>query len=132
MFAVYNQYNIGSETRKSILNNNDIADFETNLEDLLLDIIGTYVRETEFNRIMPNILALKTVLQYHAKMFGQKTEELDKYIQKFLDLNLYSQPIMDENLHSVYKIANVAKNITSATVLGLNIKSGMRELMQGA
>ena len=130
--TVYNQYNISSVTRQDILNNNDIGDFETDLEALLIDVIATYTREEEFNKILPSLHALKMVLQYHNQMFGQDIENLNAYIKKFMDLNIYSQPIMDPNLHTVYKIANVAKNITSATVLGLNVKSGIRELLQGA
>ena len=130
--TVYNQYEINSITRQEILDNNDIGDFETDLERLLIDVIATYTREEEFNKIIPHVQALKMVLQYHSKMFGQDIRNLNEYIEKFMNLNVYSQPIMDPNLRSVYKIANVAKNITSATVLGFNLKSGVRELLQGA
>lgn len=128
---VYNKYRIGSDTRQDILNKNNIGAFETHLEKLLVNYISTFNKEKVYNSIMPQIQGIKLVLQYNEAVFGQQIDETLEYIDKYVQLNLFSKPIMDEKLLPVYKMANAVKNVTSATVLGLNVRSGMRELMQG-
>lgn len=128
---VYNKYRIGNDTRQKILNNNEIDIFETHLEKLLVDYISAFNKEKVYNTIMPQIQGIKLVLQYNEAVFGQQIGNTLKYIDDYVKLNLFSKPIMDPELNRVYKMANAIKNITSATVLGLNVRSGMRELMQG-
>ena len=38
---------------------------------------------------------------------------------------------MDKNLQPIYKTLAAIKKITTATALALNVRSGLREMMQG-
>ena len=64
-------------------------------------------------------------------MFGVVTDHVLEYIDKFIDANVYSKPIMAKELQGAYKMLSVVKSITTATALGLNLRSGIREMMQG-
>lgn len=71
------------------------------------------------------------VLQYNRKFFGQVSDSTLDYINKYIEVNLFENPIMDEKLQPVYKMLSTIRSITGATVLGFNLRSGIRELMQG-
>lgn len=125
----YNRYRVGDDTRKEILASNDIGAFETQLELVLIDYISTYNKEKVYNDILPQIQGMKLVLQYNAAVFGQQANKTLEYIDKYVRVNLFNDPIME--MKSVYKVMSTIKKVTSATVLGFNFRSGLRELMQG-
>lgn len=130
---VYNKYKISSDTRQQIIANHGVEGLETQLEKLLRDVIHTYTTEEVMQDYLPQLQGIKIALQYQQAVFGVdgNYEALMDAIDKLLDVNVYSVPIMDKSLQGVYKTLHTIKSITTATTLGLNFKSGMRELMQG-
>lgn len=128
-YVAYNKYKIGSDTRKKLLNDTDINKFETHLGILILDIINTYHKEEVYNDILPQIQGLKIALQYQQKVLGNDTQNILDAIDKYVDINMFSKPIMD--LQPIYKLLSAVRSVTGATVLGFNMRSGIRELMQG-
>ena len=64
-------------------------------------------------------------------MYGQEAENLLEFLDKYLTVNIYNKPIMDKGLQPVYKTLAAIKKFTTATALGLNLRSGLREMMQG-
>lgn len=128
---VYNKFKIGNDTREQIISNHGINSLETQLEDLLRSYIHAYVAEAEYNNIIPQIQGIKIALQYNQAMYGQEAENLLEFLDKYLTVNIYNKPIMDKGLQPVYKTLAAIKKFTTATALGLNLRSGLREMMQG-
>ena len=64
-------------------------------------------------------------------MYGQEAKNLLEFIDKYVTSNIYNKPIMDKNLQPIYKTLASIKKITTATALALNVRSGLREMMQG-
>lgn len=128
---VYNKFKIGNDTREQIISNHGINSLETQLEDLLRSYIHAYVAEAEYNDIIPQIQGIKIALQYNQAMYGQEAENLLEFLDKYLTVNIYNKPIMDKGLQPVYKTLAAIKKFTTATALGLNLRSGLREMMQG-
>lgn len=127
----FNKYAISDSTRDKILNNHDVTEFETQLEDLLLDYIHNYVSEEVMNEYLPQIQGIKLVLMYNQGMYGQVNKDVIDYIDKYVDSNVYNQSLIDPQLQPVYKMLTVIKKVTTATALGFNLRSGVRELLQG-
>jgi hypothetical protein len=94
-------------------------------------VIHTYAVNDVMKEYIPRMQGIKIALQYNQAMFGISTETTADFINKYLDVNIYSTPIMDPQLHTVYKALSAVKQITTATTLGFNYRSGLRELMQG-
>lgn len=128
---VYNKFRINSLSRANLIDSYGINGFETQLENLLLDVIHTYTTEDVMNEYLPRLQGIKIALQYNQQMYGVATDNVIEYIDKFIDVNAYSKPIMDKQLGEVYKFLSTVKSITTATALGLNMRSGIREMMQG-
>lgn len=128
---VYNKYDITALSRKNIIATHGISGFETQLENVLLDVIHTYAVNDVIKEYIPRMQGIKIALQYNQAMFGISTETTADFINRYLDVNIYSTPIMDPQLHTVYKALSAVKQITTATTLGFNYRSGLRELMQG-
>jgi hypothetical protein len=84
-----------------------------------------------WNEVLPQIQAIKLVLQYKHQFFGQDVTETINYFDKYIELNVFNKPIMDKQLQTPYRFLSAIKSFTSATVLGFNMRSGLRELMQG-
>lgn len=129
---VFNKYDIRELSRQQLIDSAGINNLETHLEKVLLDYIHSYVSEEVMTEFLPRLQGIKIALQYQQAMFGVVTENTIDYINKFIDLNVYSKPIMDPQLNSIYKALNVVKQVTTMATLGLNFKSGIRELLQGA
>lgn len=128
---IYNKYKISSDIREKIIENHGINGLETQLEDLLRNYIHSYVAETEYNNIIPQIQGIKIALQYNQAMYGQEADNLLQFLDKYLTVNIFNKPIMDKGLQPVYKVLSAVKSFTTASVLGFNIRSGLREMMQG-
>ena len=80
---------------------------------------------------MPYIQGVKLVLQYKNQFFGQEISETLDYLDKYIDINIFSKPVMNSQLQAPYKMLSAVRSFASATVLGFNVRSGLRELMQG-
>jgi hypothetical protein len=128
---VYNKFRINSLSRANLIDNYGINGFETQLENLLLNVIHSYTTEEVMNEYLPRLQGIKIALQYNQQMYGVATDNVIEYIDKFIDVNAYGKPIMDKQLGEVYKFLSTIKSITTATALGLNMRSGIREMMQG-
>jgi hypothetical protein len=128
---VYNKFRINSLSRANLIDSYGINGFETQLENLLLDVIHTYTTEDVMNEYLPRLQGIKIALQYNQQMYGVATDNVIEYIDKFIDVNAYGKPIMDKQLGEIYKFLSTVKSITTATALGLNMRSGIREMMQG-
>jgi hypothetical protein len=128
---VYNKYAIDSNSRNTILSSVEQDDIETNLEDLVLDYIITYETANVMQEFLPRMQAIKIALQYMNGMFGVKVDNIAQYIDDYLKVNIYKQPIMDEKLVPYYKTLGVVRDVISATSLGFNYRSGIREMVSG-
>lgn len=127
--VAYNKFKVGDDVRKKILSENDINSFETHLGILILEIINTYHKEQVWNEALPQIHAIKNFLIYEQTINGHVTKNTLDAIEKYIDVNIFSKAIMD--LKPIYKMLSTVRSVAGATVLGLNIRSGIRELMQG-
>jgi len=67
----------------------------------------------------------------HQLLGGAEMSNIEEYIGKYLDKVLYGNPIMEKSLQPAYKILHAFKDITSKLTLGFNLRSGMREILQG-
>lgn len=128
---IYNKFKIDGLSRTNLIENYGINGLETQLEDLLLSVIHTYTTEEVMNEYLPRLQGIKIALQYNQSMYGVATDNVIEYIDKFIDVNAYGKPIMDKQLQEVYKFLSTVKSITTATALGLNMRSGIREMTQG-
>ncbi|MBQ0113468.1 MAG: hypothetical protein KBT03_10085 [Bacteroidales bacterium] len=128
---VYNKYNLNAVSRANIINECGTESLETNLEKLLRDVIYSYSSEEVMKEYLPRIQGIKIALQYNNYMFGQKIDDISQYMDKYVDRNIYQKVIMDEHLQTAYKFLSTVKSVTTTMTLGMNFRSGIRELLQG-
>lgn len=117
-----------------MLEKNGAESFETQLEILLRDVVYTYCNAKVMREFIPRLEAIRIGALYQQAVLGipGNYKVLLDNIDEILSVNVYSTPVMDPSLRIPYQIASVAKNITTATALGFNYNSGIRELLQGA
>ena len=130
-YTPYNPYDISQENRAALLLDHGVGEFETNLETILISYVKSKLRQNEYERIMPEVLGIKTMLAYYHNLHGQDVKVSQKAIDDFIKLNLFDKPIMDGNLHTVYRALNSVKSMATYLTLGGNYRSGMRETLQG-
>jgi hypothetical protein len=69
---------------------------------------------------------------YNQGMYGQLSDNVVEYIDKYIDINIYNQTIIKgSSMQRVHKMMNTIQRVTTATTLGFNFRSGLRELLQG-
>lgn len=128
---VYNKYKIDEYTRGNLLAEVEIEEFETQLENLLWDYIVTFKTEEVMTEFLPRIQAIKVATQYMAGMFGVKVDNINQYIDDYVNLNIYNKPIMEENLVPIYRFLGPIKDMMNGVAMGFNVRSGIREMVSG-
>ena len=122
---------MNQDTRNKILGAYDVSHFETHLEDLGLEFIKNAMAVEVNTKYLPIMQGIQIALQYQQSMYGNENASSIEYIEKYITSAVYNAPIMDEHLQAPYKLLSAIKNVTTASALGLNFRSGIRELMQG-
>ena len=130
-YRIYDPFAIDLETRQTMLTNHDISEFSLDIDRILRSYLKTKIKVREFNRIMPEVIAVEVMVQYHEHLSGELTPNILKTVHDYVKLNLFDKPIMDETLEAPYRMASVIRDLSSVMMLGFNYRSGIRELMQG-
>ena len=124
---IYNRYN----SRRTMLSELALDDFEMDLGAVMMDYVNTYVINQVYNDIMPELHGVIMSLRYQQAYLGMDYSEIEDVAIKYIKANVLNQRIMDKNLQAIYRPIAALKKVFTATALGLNYVSGLRELLQG-
>ena len=130
-FALFNPFKDNSFTREARINKFGVDFFETDLERILRHYIVATVKEQISEHYVPVFQAIKIALNAQYLLGGQKLENVSEHINKYIKRVVYGEPIMEKSLQGFYRFASLLKDITSKFVLGGNLRSGLREILQG-
>lgn len=130
-YRVYDQFDLDLSSRQTVLTAHDVSEFSLDIDRILRTFIKTKIKNQEINRILPEVIAIHTILQYHEHLSGETNANIIAAVKDYVKLNLFDKPIMDEGLIPAYRMARVLRDMASLMSLGFNYRSGLRELMQG-
>lgn len=102
--------------------------FETNLEIVGDTMHLAYIREREYNKILPVIQANLTILRLAS--FISNNKDINNTIQFITDhikTTVFDESLISSENKQMYMIAAHVKRWASSAILGFNLKSGIKE-----
>lgn len=133
--SVYNKFDVSDEIRQARLQEYGPGMFETDLELVFNEALVAYKRSQVSETYLPLIAAMKTNLEYIDAQGTSKNTKNMKNIKETFDKlvksKVYNESIVDDKLQPLLKFLNVIKAGFTAMTLSLNVRSFLRESLQG-
>ena len=102
--------------------------FEINLETVADTAHLADIRESEYNRILPTIQANLTMLELGSYISSREDViKTIQYIKDNIKTTVLDMPLIGTEGKQLYKILFGLKKVTSALILGGNLRSGLKE-----
>ena len=133
--SVYNKFDVSDEIRQARLKEYKPGMFETDLELVFNEALVAYKRSQVSETYLPLIAAMKTNLEYIDAQGTSKNTKNMKNIKETFDKlvksKVYNESIVDDKLQPLLKFLNVIKAGFTTMTLSLNVRSFLRESLQG-
>lgn len=107
---------------------------ETDLEVVMNAMLYSFCRSNVSKDYVPIIAALKTVLDREDALGGTKRRNMENIRKRFNDIvktKFYGESIIPKQLQGLYKFLNLIKSGFTTMTLSLNVRSFLRESLQG-
>ena len=123
------------EARQARLNEFGWEMFETDLERLMNNMLVAFCRSNVSQEYIPAIAGLRLSLEYKdAHGSNDKTVNMQNVRKRFDDIvksKFYGESIVPKNLQQLLKFLNMIKAGFTTLTLSLNVRSFLRESLQG-
>ena len=121
------------EYRKKLIQKHGVDYFETNLEDILLEVLNKYVQVDKMNTFLIGTKNLIFQLEMIEGLSGTKDiiDEEIKYIKDYLKVNVFQRSIMGETGQKITSALTPVKRFVSMINLAGNVVSAIRDSEQG-
>lgn len=107
--------------------------FETNIENLLIDVLAQQISTNQFQKLIIGSKALLLQLHITGDFYGNDSiakKEID-YIEKYLKVNAFKTPILGKTEKAIVGAIMPVKKVVTDMVLGGNVVSMFRDLLEG-
>lgn len=109
--------------------NNPMALFETNLEIVGDTMHLAYIRQNEYDKILPVIQANLTILRLTSFITNDKDiEKTLEFIANHIKTTVFDESLISSENKQIYSILSHVKRAASMAILGFNVKSGAKEV----
>jgi len=135
---LYNKFALSGPARQRLIDDKQIGFFETDLELVFNEALVAYTKSNMSKDYLPMISALRLSLAhidaYGGSKKGDDKNKVNNIIARFDDLvksKVYGESIMSPNEQKIVKVLNVLKAGFTTMTLSLNVRSFLRESLQG-
>lgn len=102
--------------------------FETNLEIVADSMHLAYIREYEYNKILPTIQSNLTLLRLASFISNDKDiTKMADFISDHIKTTVFDESLIGDENKQLYEIMSHVKRTASGFILGFNWKSGIKE-----
>lgn len=134
---MYNSQNYPEDVqkrRKEMLEKYGKHFFETNLENIVIDVLAKQISTTQFNKLLVATKALLLQLRMTGDYFGTNhvTNKTVKWIEDYLKINVFKTSIMSDTEKAIVGTVLPVKKVVTDMILGGNIVSMVRDTIEGA
>lgn len=126
-----NIYKMDSITRNMVLDSEDVAYWETDLDFIAMNMAFHSAKEVIFNETLSSIRSIVTFAKFQSNITGQ---DISKYLQEIKDkikITIFNEPLIEENLKQVANIIKTGRKITSNLTVGFKPLTLVKELSVG-
>lgn len=120
--------------RKEMINKYGRGFFETNVENILIDVLAAQISTNQFQKLVIASKLLLLQLQITGNYYGNDkvVEKEIQYIQRYLKVNAFKTPVLSKAEKLIVGTIEPIKRIVTDMVLGSNVIGCFRDLTEGA
>lgn len=131
MFNQFDYVDLNYDTRDDKIMTSDSTQFETDLEAVLAMYIMADAKETEFNKVMPQINAIKTMAMLSDYNWFTENDNTIKMIDDYVGTTLFGKTLVAGESVKAATVVKTLVDITSMAMLGFAPLSGFTEFLTG-
>ena len=118
------------DRRQQLLTGKDAyLDFETNLEAVKDKYVLDNMMREQYNKMLPIFNAAIVNLKISKYLFGNNNDELITYITDVINSTVLNRKITPAEFDKILIGVGAIKNLASNAILGLNYRSGIKEMI---
>ena len=129
--GLFNKFFLTEQQREDKIREKGIGFFETDLEEVMRQALTAYTKSDVSKKYIPAISAMQISMRIGQSFGDQKQEDTEKALNALIKSKFYGETIIPNDLQLVARWINVLKKGLSTLSLGLNMRSFVREFMQG-
>ena len=131
MVKLHNRFKISTESRRDLINKYGVDYFSQDCELFLHLGAEEYAREFASEEYLPGMYIIQQMSYYSTLNGGPDQSKVADAMERYLKVALLNVPHMEKDLINPHRILSFAKSFTSYAALTLNVRSGVREMLQG-
>ena len=132
---LYNKFNINMANREERIRTYGVGMFETDLELVMNAALVAYCRSNVSKNYIESIAGLKMALEaldsQGSTIHTADMENIRKQFDRVVKSKFFGESVVPENLQGILRWINVVKHGFTKLTLSLNVRSFLRESLQG-
>lgn len=134
-YTMFNRFSFSEKddnTRLELLSEYRTNFWERNLETVLTKYVFANVRKQELDKVLPMIKGLRLLAEVYKRETGEDNKAFDEFIENYMNIAIYNKSILAKESKYISQYLGPMKFLGSTMALGLNVTTGVREIMEGA
>lgn len=129
--GLYNKFFLTEQQRLDKISEKGVGFFETDLEEVMRQALTAYTKSDVSKKYIPTIHAMQISLRIGQSFGGQKQRSVQDALDKLIKSKFYGESIISKDIQPIARWINVLKKGLSTMSLGFNMRSFVREFLQG-
>lgn len=129
--GLFNKFFLTERQRFDKIKEKGIGFFETDLEEVMRQALTAYTKSDISKKYIPAISAMQISMRIGQSFGDQKQKDTEAALNALIKSKFYGQTIISEDLQPIARWISVMKKGLSTLSLGFNMRSFVREFMQG-
>lgn len=132
MVTMYNTFKASDSAREKLISNangDNFAFFQSDLQEILDTFKFSEIKSKQYDTILPAVTAAVASLQALGYASGVDVKESYDFINKHLKSAIFNESLLPQN--ELIKTIATVKSHVSGAILGFNMLSGAKEVMNG-
>lgn len=128
-----NDMNEVIKSRANLLKKYGPEFFETNVENILVEVLVKHITTTQFNKLITGTKAFLLQLQLTGDFGGnmEVVQKERKWLEDYLKVNTFHVAIMSEQEKKVIGVINPIKHVVTHMLVGGNLVGMVRDTLEG-
>lgn len=129
--GLYNKFFLTEEQREGKIREKGVGFFETDLEEVMRQALTAYTKSDVSKKYIPAISAMQISMRLGQSFGDQKQKDTEKALNALIKSKFYGETVISKDLQPLARWVSVLKKGLSTLSLGFNMRSFIREFLQG-
>ena len=130
-FTYHSPYNLQGQHRVETLQNNDIRDWEVNLNFLAIEHAAAQFKEVYYNQVLKMASNILAEIEIAEVMTGQKLDKTKEALVDRIIVSIFHRDLIDDEYKTTAKVIGALKQLTSYLTIAVRPGLFIKEMILG-